>query len=339
MTQYSAIYFSGNEAPDILETLRDSAKRYIADDEAKTNPVGNWKTLITPWMITDSGAYKYSRRPDVEKVDSFFDELIRRQKKDSHDFDSSLRDYVNALSTYDCMDVHYKNAYDFHSKFYDERVAVNLVQPFNTALNFGNSLDGAFFSTMEGTIIKNRLIEEQNARMITLTKEVKTVFVEQACRRDLQALVASDPDLFLKLKSNQPLTGASGDLADWFQTSILDLHNGQPHDIALKIGPGIISPLTPKKGNNNNTSNNINNQQPQQQQQQQQGAGKRNHQQSYVGGPQQRPQTPIQQGNQKRPKHNPKALVINPGKPKAALGTTVASKSYVTPGQKSLFLF
>ena len=300
MATYSATYFTGSEDVDILESLRDSAKRYIADDAAKPNPIGFWKTLIQPWMVKDSGAYKYSRRPDVLEVDLFFDELIRRQKKDSSDYDSSLRDYFNDLSTPDSVDVHYRTAYEFYTKFMDEKLALTLINEFTQILDFGNSLDDPFFATVQGRAVKERLIEQQRERIVALIKKNKEVTVEASCKRDIQGIVAADPSLFLKLKSNQPLTGTAGELTDWFQTSILDVHDGKPHDIALKIGRGIVNPLTPCKQKVNVNNNNIINQQ---QTQQQQKAGnnnnnsKRNHQQ-FAGVPPNQ-QQPFAQKKQK----------------------------------------
>lgn len=245
MATYSANYFTGSEDVDILESLRDSAKRYIADDAAKPNPIGNWKTLIQPWMVKDSGAYKYSRRPDVLEVDLFFDELVRRQKKDSSDYDSSLRDYFNDLSTPDSMDVHYRTSHEFHTKFIDDKLTLTLLNEFAQILDFGDTLDNAWFAGANGRAVKDILIEQQRARIVALVKKTKDVTVEASAKRDLQGIVAADPSLFLKLKSNQPLTGTAGELADWFQTSILDVHDGKPHDIALKVGKGVVNPLTP----------------------------------------------------------------------------------------------
>lgn len=307
MAQYSAIYMTGEEDVETLKTQLDACRRYIADDAAKVNSIGNWKTLIGNWMVKDSRAHHLLKRPDVKEVDLFFNELIRRQKKDHTDYDPSMRDYSILMCTPSNMDVHYRNSYEFYSKFYDEKLAIPLATKYEQILSFGDSLDNDWFTKNAGLLVKNRLIEQQRNRNVLLLKELKDTLVEESIRRDLQALVAGDPSLFKKLKTGQPITGSSGELADWFQTSILDDHNGKPHDISLRTAAGVVSPLTPCRNSKNNNNNNIINNSPQQQQPQtftqKGGRGqKRSHQQSN-GPQQQQKQSANQQPFTKKPKN------------------------------------
>ena len=305
MATYSAILMTGEEDVDIIKAQHESVKRYVADDATK--PVSTpWKTLIGGWIQTGSRAYNVLRRPDTEEVDKYFEELIRRQKKESTDFDSSMRDYSISLCTPQSFDVHYKNAYEFHSKFHDDKIAGTLILKYETILSFGETLNDPLFSTANGLALKETIKENQRNKMWELIKAAKKLYVEEACRRDLQALVAGDPSLFKLLKTGQPITGTAGELAAWFQTSILDDYDGKRHDISLRTNPGIINPLTPcvvaaKVANNTNINNNSGNRQPQQQPKFAKG-NKRTHAASYTNSPQQTQHQPPQQPSNKKPK-------------------------------------
>ena len=203
LAQYSTTVMNGEEDVDFIKNHREAAKKYVNDVQAKPNENRSWKILLGPWFVTNSKAHTYLLRPDVNDIDHFFNELIRRQMKEATDYDPSMRDYAVELTQAKSMDAHYRDGYEFHTKFVDEKISLTLATKLEEILSFGDSLNHEWFNKTAGTAVKNQLIQSQREKNTQILQAVKDIFVEQSLRRDLQGLVASDPELFKKLKTGQ----------------------------------------------------------------------------------------------------------------------------------------
>lgn len=254
---YHVRAISGAEETHILNEFKVAALRMFQDAYQREHPLAplpaniqgiptNWKTHLNHWIISPSKARDILDRPSwgMKAVD-FLDKLIERSKKEVNTmYDPSFRDMLVDLTKPQSMDRHNRQLFEYYFKFYVDHLQSFVAQSLDEkAVALAHLLDNAHFNKAPGIELKTNISALLNVEARAgLSASIRDRFVEKSLCAGLQAIVASDPKLFVNLdKESIPLSASSDDLTDMFQEQIL---NPKSSNIALKVVNG-VSPLSP----------------------------------------------------------------------------------------------
>ena len=256
LTTYNVKPISGDESVDVLVRTRDSAIRMVRDEENKGN-TQEWKTLTTLWVVANSTAYEVWRRPDIESVDALFDNLIEKKNLSQTTMDDTHYKYLQKLRKPASMDAHYVEMYEYHAKFFDDKIKSDLSTTLNEKIKIP-SLNTAFFEEGLGAQVKSNIlseIENDKAQIITAFKKN---YIESRLRTEIQGLIAPEPELIRYFDpAKSPLVLTASQLTNTIQNKILLGAPNGPYHISMRDGFN-VKPLTQIAANNTNNGQNNN---------------------------------------------------------------------------------
>jgi hypothetical protein len=225
---------TGSETKEILQGYKANLDKclalpkYQADiREGEVIPT-TWRTIIVPWFVVDSEAWKIFQRKDLETPHQVFDVIMSRKASSSTNYNQSLQEFIANSCKPKTVDEHLRAVQDFTEDLVERRFL---------ALGTLDHID-----EIDETKTKREIVDAVRVSKERSILEIRELIQEVISHEFMMSLVSKQQFQTWDVVGRTPLQSSSGQICDWLGGKQAQL----PLDkklLKFYVGPTAVAPI------------------------------------------------------------------------------------------------